>query len=167
VAVIGLMGLGAWAQEPTLTPELMAVDPAPIEAPAAGNDAVQIAVEPDGSGGRVSADASNPGGVWAWITGNPIKSTLISAGTTYLVVQGSRGKLESDMNGLGRALRLSEHDQPKTIDDGSAASGSNTAVAPPGGTAVSVSTSGENSPITIIIGDGSGNVTAHAPEVAK
>jgi hypothetical protein len=166
IALLAAVGVVAQAQEPSLTPELMDVAPVALEIPAdRGADAVRVDIEPDGSGGRMAADASDPGGVWAWITGNPIKSTLITAGTTYLVVQGSRGKLESDMHGLGRALGLSEHDdesddaaqKPK---DGKSGGEGNTATAPPGGTAVNVKAEAKDQGtvnINITIGDGNNN----------
>ena len=166
-SVLMMGAVAALAQEaPVVVPELMDVTPVAMEVPAAaGADAVRVEIEPDGSGGRMAADASDPGGVWAWITGNPIKSTLITAGTTYLVVQGSRGKLESDMHGLGRALGLSEHDdesddaaqKPK---DGKSGGEGNTATAPPGGTAVNVKAEAKDQGtvnINITIGDGNNN----------
>jgi hypothetical protein len=156
-SVMAAVGL-ARAQDATLTPELMDVDPVALEIPAdRGADAVKIEVDPDGSGGRMAADASDPGGVWAWITGNPGKSAVIAAGTTYLTVQGTRGKLGSDMRGLGRAVGLLEHDEPTDAQDapqeGGAAGGD--VVAPPGGNAVNV-TASDNARVTVIIGDGNG-----------
>ena len=133
---------------------------APLEVPAPrGEDAVRIEIAPDASGGSIAADASDPGGVWAWITGNPIKSSLLTAGSTYVIVQGSRGKLDTDWHGLMRAVGIEEHEPadeatPPPSDTGTAGQG--TATAPPGGTAVNVYAS-DNARVEVNIGNVEGS----------